>query len=46
MAQASGGGIIVLDYNFVQGLRPYERVSPGVYRWLSKNDMVTKEWRP
>ena len=23
MAQASKGGIILLDYNFVQGLRPY-----------------------
>ncbi len=23
MAQASGGGVIVLDYKLVQGLRPY-----------------------
>ena len=47
MAQASRSGIKVLDYNFVQGLRPiYERVFPGVYRWLSKTDIVAKEWRP
>ena len=46
MAQASRGGLTVLDYNLVQGLCPSERVFPGVYRWLSKKDIVAKEWRP